>query len=91
MCSICSVSLTVIHVIPSTIPLQVPTTLTSITTPAMLDANLSTIYDGLTADELEVKQYIIKTFFDPLKVKTWEGVELQQYHENLRQYESLLT
>ena len=69
-------------------PSQIPTTLTSITTPAMLDANLSTIYNGLTSDELEVKQYIMKTFFDPLKVKTWEGVELQQYYERLHQAKS---
>jgi len=69
-------------------PSQIPTTLTSITTPAMLDANLSTIYNGLTSDELEVKQYIMKTFFDPLKLKTWEGVELQQYRERLHQAES---
>jgi len=54
----------------------------------MLDANLSTVYDGLTTDEMEVKQYIIKTFFDPLKVKTWEGVELKKYHDHLRKLQS---
>ena len=78
------------YIMPTVVlfPSQIPTTLTSITTPAMLDANLSTIYNGLTSDELEVKQYIMKTFFDPLKVKTWEGVELQQYYERLHQAKS---
>ena len=38
----------------------------------------------LTEREREVKDYIMKHFFEPLKQKHWEGVEIQEYRKKMK-------
>ena len=49
----------------------------------LLEKNLSLIYNGLTAHEKNVQEYIISTFFDPLPRASWENVEREMYKQIL--------
>lgn len=51
---------------------------------AVLESNLDATLRPLTEKEKEVKDYIEKTFFAPLPQRHWEGVEIKQYWETLR-------
>ena len=53
------------------------------TTKAMVDSNIEAACLPLTEKEAEVRDYIKKTYFDPLKSKHWEGVELEKYRKEI--------
>ena len=51
---------------------------------ATLDTNLDAVCRPLTEREREVKDYVMKHFFEPLKQKHWEGVEIQEYKKKIK-------
>ena len=45
----------------------------------MVDANVDAVLRPLSDKEKEVKEVIERSFFQPLKQRHWEGVELKEY------------
>ena len=62
---------------------QVSTTLVSMNDEEILHENLQAALNPLTEHEASVRDYILQTYFTPLKVKHWEGVEVAKYREEL--------
>ncbi len=50
----------------------------------MVNKNFEAVVHPLTAKEEEVKQYILETFFKPLKKPHWEGIEVKNYWTTLQ-------
>jgi aryl-alcohol dehydrogenase-like predicted oxidoreductase len=67
---------------------QVSTTLTSVTDQDMLGKNLDLVYSGLTSHEKEVQEYVIRTYFDPLPIKSWDDREREEYKRILQNTDS---
>lgn len=55
---------------------------------ALIDKNLDAALQPLTDKELEVREIILERFFRPLKVKHWEGREVENYWRKIRGQES---
>ena len=64
--------------------MQVSTTLVSMTDEAMVRANCNAVLLPLTDKEQEVKAYIEERFFKPLKIRHWEGKEVEEYWDNIK-------
>ena len=65
--------------------LQVTTTLVSMSDTAMVDTNVDAVLRPLTEKEKEVQEEIERRFFKPLPQKHWEGVELREYWQTIKQ------
>jgi len=63
---------------------NIPTTLVSTAKLSEIQPNIAAVSESLTPSEREVMHYVMKTFFEPLKVKHWEGVELKRYWVKMR-------
>lgn len=62
---------------------QVSTTLVSMNDEKTLYKNLQAALDPLTEHEICVRDHILQTYFTPMRVKHWEGVEVAKYREKL--------
>ena len=51
----------------------------------ILNSNVDAVLRPLTDTEREVKEYIEKTYFVPLAQRHWEGVEVKEYWNTLKQ------
>lgn len=67
----------------------VDTTLVSTDKLEYLYANLEINKGSLTETESEAMVYICEHFFKPLKVKSWEGIELEKYKTALKKLTSV--
>lgn len=50
----------------------------------LLHKNLEAALNPLTEHETYVRDYILQTYFTPLKVKHWEGVEVSKYQDFIK-------
>ncbi|XP_015924164.1 uncharacterized protein [Parasteatoda tepidariorum] len=50
----------------------------------LVQANLSSLYDPLTAHETEVLNHIIENFYRKIPVTNWENIEPQAYWQDLK-------
>ena len=65
--------------------LQVTTTLVSMSDTVMVDTNVDAVLRPLTEKTWEVQEEIEKKFFKLLPQKHWEGVELREYWQAMKQ------
>lgn len=59
------------------------TNLVGMNLPAILESNLSVLYDGLNQNEEQVLNEIKEKFFSKLTLHHWEGIEIQRYRTAL--------
>lgn len=64
---------------------KVTTTLVSMTDESMVKSNCEAVLHPLSDKEVEVKETIRRKFFCPLKSYHWEGIEVKQYWDELKQ------
>lgn len=50
-----------------------------------LQKNLDVFFDGLNNNEQIVQDYVMKTYFEPIPKKHWEGVEIEKYQTALKE------
>ena len=46
---------------------------------SMVDSNISAVCNPLTDKELQVREYILKNYFEPVERKDWEHKEALEY------------
>ncbi|XP_062510164.1 uncharacterized protein LOC134186264 [Corticium candelabrum] len=63
---------------------NIPTTLVSTASLANLTKNLQAVSESLSEHEQQVSAHIMKHYFHPLGNKTWEGVEVQKYWQEMK-------
>ncbi|CAB3999802.1 L-galactose dehydrogenase-like [Paramuricea clavata] len=64
---------------------EVATTLVSTASLSNLRKNIEAVTEGLTDVEKQAMDYIIENYFRQLEDKTWEGVEVNEYWNKLKQ------
>ena len=64
---------------PTPLSSQVSTTLVAITDKDMLDKNIQSAFTLLTDKERELQKEVERRFFEPLKQRHWEGMEVTDY------------
>ncbi|XP_077978962.1 uncharacterized protein LOC144434386 [Glandiceps talaboti] len=66
----------------------VPTTLVSTASMKNLQVNLKSVHEVLSTIEKETLAYVMDKYFKPLGNKTWEGIEVADYRQNLTKSEN---
>eukprot|EP00795_Rhopilema_esculentum_P013937 gene13937-4892_t len=62
---------------------DIPTTLVSTASTKNFETNFKAACEALTPKEQSCLNFVLETYFKPLKNKTWEGVEVRKYKEKL--------
>ena len=63
--------------------MQATTTLVSMVDCGTVDKNMDAVCHPLTEKELEVREYIMKHYFEPIELKHWEGKEVPDYWQEM--------
>ena len=61
------------------------TTLVSMNDNDMVDANIDAVLNSLSSKEKDVIDHMEQNFFRPLKQRHWEGVEVAQYWQVMKE------
>ena len=64
---------------------KISTTLLGVGKMNILNINLDTVFNGLNDKEKEVLEYVRKNFFAEVGNAHWEGRELKEYNETMKQ------
>ncbi|XP_028397092.1 L-galactose dehydrogenase-like [Dendronephthya gigantea] len=67
---------------------EVATTLVSTANIENLRRNIATVTEELSKGEKEAMEFVIENYFSKLEEKTWEGVEVKKYWENMEHFKS---
>eukprot|EP00118_Oscarella_pearsei_P025616 m.308477 g.308477 ORF g.308477 m.308477 type:complete len:357 (+) comp44070_c0_seq1:66-1136(+) len=63
---------------------SIPTTLVGTASLTNLQINLDAVAETLSPEEQRVSDYVMEKFFNPLKQKQWEGLEVKEYWEEIK-------
>ena len=66
--------------------MQVSTTLVSMTDEATVKHNVDATTHQLTEHETCVRDYIVQNYLIPVRVKHWEGIEVEKYRRKIAKY-----